>query len=131
MPAPCESGYSIDWSASLEPSLPFASLLTPVLTADGPDSSHPPAAPNGVDLPLVRMVPFFSTDLSSSSSWPSPGLTLETQHWKAGLLPGPPLPLVPTAPCPTAQAPPSPSFPHQGWVGNIPFFRGLQQVPGF
>lgn len=110
MPTPCDSGYSIDRSASLEPSLPFASLLAPVLAADGPGSSHPPASPNGVVLPLVRMISSLShrsiqplflalpwTDFGDPAleGWPSPRSSPSSS---------------PHFSCPAAQAWPSPSF---------------------
>jgi hypothetical protein len=74
----------------LEPSHPFSSHLAPVLAADGPGSSHPPASSNGVVLPLIQMIPFLSqgsiqpiflaatwTDFGDQASpWPSDALVL-------------------------------------------------------
>lgn len=137
MPTPCNSGYSIDWSASLEPSLPFASLLAPVRAADGPGSSHPPASPNGMILPLVRMIPFLShgsiqplflahawTDFGDPAleGWPSPQLSPSSSR-------------LPPSPVQQQKLPPSPSF----LTSLVPWGLGVehsllqwaQQVPGF
>lgn len=137
MPTPCDSGYSIDWSASLEPSLPFASLLAPVLAADGPGSSHPPASPNDMILPLVRMIPFLShgsiQPLFLAHPWTDfgdPALEGWTSPW-----PSPSFSRLPPPPVQQSKLRPAlPSSPHWcpgGWRGNTPFFSGLRQVPGF